>query len=438
MPTALIVDEDIDSLLALAEVFREHGYQTETAQELTRARDILLKKMPEVALLDETVGGEASLDVLEQVDLAPVMEIYLMSSERSVHSASRAMRAGVSDYFDKPVDTEQLGRDLAELSRELGGEEPDVSKSGRGLLVGESSPMQRMYRMIRKCAPSEASILITGESGVGKELVARTIHELSQRRSETLVSVNCSAIPRDLMESELFGHVKGSFTGASTSHRGFFERASGGTLFFDEITEMDASLQAKLLRVLEVNRVRPVGSEKDIDVDARIIAATNQDPEEAVSEGRLREDLYYRLAQFPLRVPSLRERGDDVLLLAEVFLQNQNQSSGIEKQFSDEVTDAFKLHDWPGNVRELKNAVVHGHLLAATEIGIDDLPDGIPSTMPISGQYIRTSIGTPLDEVERRHILSTLAHFDGDKKKTAEVLGISLKTLYNRLKAYGT
>jgi DNA-binding NtrC family response regulator len=440
MPTALIVDQDMDTLLRLAEVFRESGYATETAQDLRRARDVLLKGMPEVALFDENVAGQCTLDVLEQIDLSDVVEIYLMSDERTVKNASRAMRLGVSDYFSKPVDEDQLRGNLQELGDEFNTDSSrnGVAKSGRGLLIGESPPMRRMYRLIRKCAPSEASILLIGESGAGKELVARSIHDLSNRAERDMVSINCSAIPKDLMESELFGHRKGSFTGATKDHRGLFERASGSTLFLDEITEMDAAVQAKLLRVLEVNKVRPVGSEKDLAVDARIIAATNQDPVEAVEDGRLREDLYYRLAQFPLHVPPLRDKGDDVTLLANYFLAQQNESSGIEKTFDPEVLDAFQLHDWPGNVRELRNAVIHGHLLAGERILVNDLPNGIPSSMPVSGQYVRVGVGTPLVEVERRHILSTLAHFEGDKKQTAKALGISLKTLYNRLNQYGT
>jgi two-component system response regulator AtoC len=438
MPTALIVDHDMDNLLSLAEVFRANGYSAETAQDLRRAREILLKRMPEVALFDERVDDQSTLDLLEQVDLAEVIEIYLMSDSRSVRSASRAMRLGVSDYLSKPVDKEQLGNNLRELNDEISRDADDdtVSKNARGLLIGESPSMTRLYRLIRKCAPSDASILLTGESGAGKELVAQTIHGLSSRKTMDMVSVNCSAIPKELMESELFGHRKGSFTGATKDHRGFFERATGSTLFLDEITEMDPSLQAKLLRVLEAGKVRPVGSEKDLEVDARIITATNQDPVEAVEDGRLREDLYYRLAQFPLHVPPLRDRADDIALLANHFLAQQNETTGIEKSFDEDVLEALQLHDWPGNVRELKNAIIHGHLLAGETIRIEDLPDGIPSNMPVGGQFVRVAVGTPLVEVERRHILSTLAHFEGDKKKTAKALGISLKTLYNRLNEY--
>jgi len=439
MPTALIVDQDMESLLSLAETFRAHGYSVETATDLRRARDTLVKSMPEVALLNENVGGECSFDMLEQVDLSDVVEIYLMSAARSVASASRAMRLGVADYLHIPVDREHLAQNLENLAASPQGDTADdtVSKSARGLLIGETPAMKRLYRLIRKCAPSDVSILIGGESGVGKELVAHTIHELSNRAKKPMIAVNCSAIPSELMESELFGHRKGSFTGATRNHRGFFERAHGGTLFLDEITEMDAALQTKLLRVLEVNKLRPIGSEKDIAVDARIIAATNRDAVEAVEDGLLREDLYYRLAQFPLYVAPLRDKPDDIRLLAEHFLAEQNLSSGNAKEFAPDTIETLLLHDWPGNVRELKNAVIHGHLLAGDTITREDLPDAIPSSMPGTGQYVRISVGTPLAEVERRHILSTLAHFEGDKKKTAAALGVSLKTLYNRLNKYG-
>ena len=438
MPTALIVDHDPENLLSLAETFRAKGYAVETARQLREARSMLTKRMPEVALFNEEIDGEDSLDLLEQVDLAEVVEIYLMSSARSVRSASRAMRLGISDYFDIPVDRKRLATNLENLELERQHTEDDdrEPESSPDLLIGESQPMRRMYRLIRKCAPSDATILLTGESGVGKELVARTIHTLSRRKNEDMISVNCSAIPHELMESELFGHTKGSFTGAAKSHRGFFERASGGTLFLDEITEMDASLQAKLLRVLESQKVRRIGGEKDLDVDVRIIAATNQDPVEAVDKEQLREDLYYRLAQFPMHVPPLRDRAEDIKLLAEHFLAQQNESSGKQKKFDEKVVEALMLHDWPGNVRELRNAVIHGYLLAGNTIDIEDLPNGIPSSMPVSGQFVRISVGTPLEEVERRHILSTLAHFEEDKNQTAEALGISLKTLYNKLKKY--
>lgn len=438
MATALIVDQDMEFVLSIAELFRKEGFATETATDLREARNLLLRELPEVAMFAENVGGEASLEMLEDVDLHGVMEIYLVSPGRSLDTAIRAMRIGVSDYFEKPIDSDRLRENLRALTDEI---ECVVNSTAettehRGKLIGESPPMQRLYRLLKKCAPSDASILVSGESGVGKEVVARLIHELSGRSACELIAFNCGAIPHELMESELFGHVKGSFTGATANHKGFFERAAGGTLFFDEITEMDQGLQAKLLRALETHHVRPVGAEKDIEVDVRIIAATNVRLREALEEGTLREDLYYRLAQFPLSIPPLRERSEDLLLLADHFLQQQNEKQGTDKAFSEDVIELFRLHQWPGNVRELKNAVIHGHLLAGNVIEVEDLPDTIRASVLDPDARPEAFVGAPICEVERRHILATLEHYDGDKKRAAETLGISLKTLYNKLKLY--
>ncbi|MGD8810406.1 MAG: sigma-54 dependent transcriptional regulator, partial [Gammaproteobacteria bacterium] len=305
MGTALIVDDDPEHLLSLSEVFRSAGYSAETLRDLSEARGAMLRRMPDVALLKERIDDHSALEILNELDLSNVVELYLMSPDRNLDSATEAMQLGVSDYFEIPVDRDRLLEHLKYLSEELetAHESHGPSKSARGYLVGESVLMHRLYRTIRKCAPSEASILLTGENGTGKELVARTIHELSARANGDFVAVNCGAIPAELMESELFGHKKGSFTGAARDHKGLFERANGGTLFLDEISEMDSALQVKLLRVLETRSVSPVGSEQEISTDARIVAATNRNPKDAVAEGRLREDLYYRLAQFPLRVP---------------------------------------------------------------------------------------------------------------------------------------
>ena len=438
MPLALIVDDDAECTLELAEIFRQHGYSLETADSLSAARESLLRRMPEVAMLNDVVADEDALELLESIDLGHVREIYLMSAAPTVQVATRAIRVGASDFFNKPVDRKRLERNLRELSEDLSQQQKEATaeKSGRGLLTGESRPMQKLYRLVRKCAPTNASIFLAGESGSGKELVAQTIHQLSERAARPFVALNCSALTPELMESELFGHKKGSFTGAVRDHNGYFQRAHRGTLFLDEITEMDPALQAKMLRVIETGNVRPVGAEKEVSVDIRIVTATNRDAEDAVSEGLLREDLYYRLAQFPLRVPTLRERGEDIELLAQYFLEQRNAETGLDKTFGDGVVDILRLHDWPGNVRELRNAVWHGYLLAGSVIQADDLPGRVLSTNPGSGEFIRLNVGTPLAEVERRAILSTLEHFGGNKKKTAAALGVSLKTLYNRLKSY--
>ncbi|MGD8325135.1 MAG: sigma-54 dependent transcriptional regulator [Gammaproteobacteria bacterium] len=440
MSTALIVDDNAETLVKLARVFREKGYATETSSTLSATREALLRRLPEVALLNETVGGDSTLDLLLTLDLSRVVELYLMSDRASVSVATRAMRVGISDYFEKPVDQERLAKNLDSLQQESS---PAIDldlagdKSGQGLLIGESDPMRRLTRLIRKVAPDDVSVLLAGESGTGKELAARTLHALSHRADREFVAVNCGAVPAELMESELFGHIKGSFTGATQNRRGIFRRADGGTLFLDEITELAPGLQAKLLRALEAQVVTPVGGEKEIPVNVRVVSATNRDPQEAVDDGVLREDLYFRLAQFPVRVPPLRERSSDIELLADYFLKEQNEERGIDKTFNADVIEIFNLHDWPGNVRELRNVIIHGHLLAGSEIAVDDLPEYLPQVDSQGGRGFRTQIGMSLEEVERKHLLATLAHFGGEKKKSAEVLGISLKTLYNRLKKYG-
>jgi DNA-binding NtrC family response regulator len=438
--TALIVDDEAETLVRLARIFRENGYSTETSQTLSSARESLLRRMPEVAILNETVDGESTLDLLMELDLSRVIELYLMSDHASLRVATQAMQIGFSDYFEKPVDEKHLEQNLKALDTDHSGarrSNPAALKTGQGLLVGESHPMHRLSRLLRKVAANDVAVLLAGESGTGKELAAQTLHYLSHRADNDFVALNCSAVPSELMESELFGHVKGSFTGATRNHRGIFRRANGGTLFLDEITELPPPLQAKLLRVLESGIVTPVGAEKEIAVDVRIVSATNRDPQEAINDGSFREDLYFRLAQFPIRVPPLRERGTDIELLATHFLNEQNGERGLTKTFNQEVLEIFNVHSWPGNVRELRNVVIHGHLLAGEQITGEDLPEYLPQTDNSGASGFKTQIGMSLADVERKHLLATLAHFGGDKKEAASVLGISLKTLYNRLKKYG-
>jgi DNA-binding NtrC family response regulator len=279
-------------------------------------------------------------------------------------------------------------------------------------------------------------VFVTGESGTGKELVAETVHLLSRRREKPFVAVNCGAMAPTLIESELFGHEKGSFTGADRRRAGYFERADGGTLFLDEISEMPQELQVKLLRVLEVGAVTRVGSTDLTPVNVRVLAASNRDPAEAVSKGRLREDLLYRLNVFPIELPPLRTRGEDAALLAEHFLKQLNAREGSQKRFTSRALARLQALPWPGNVRELKNVVERAAILADTTIEAETLP--LPHVeVPIAEDAtLNLRIGTPLAEIERRVILTTLERLDGNKRRTAEVLGISLKTLYNRLNVY--
>ena len=299
-----------------------------------------------------------------------------------------------------------------------------------GLLNGASQAMEALYRQIARVALTDATVLLEGESGTGKELIAQTLHQASARAGKPFI-----AIPAHLIEAALFGHEKGSFTGALRQHIGYFEYASGGTLFLDEITEMPTDMQVKLLRVLESGSFLRVGGNGEVRADVRIIAATNRELREAVEEGGLREDLLYRLAVFPIRVPALRERGKDVELLAQHFLQCLNREGGTSKQFSRHALERIRAHSWPGNVRELKNMVHRAYILASETLEADETAFAAGGgAARLDNGLLSFAIGTPLADAQRETILATLHHFNGNKRQTANALGISLKTLYNRLK----
>jgi DNA-binding NtrC family response regulator len=308
-------------------------------------------------------------------------------------------------------------------------------------LIGNSPAMQKVRDLIGRVAPTDSTVLICGESGCGKELVAESIHAMSPRAGKPLVAINCAAIPSTLIEAELFGHERGSFTGAIRTREGVFERASGGTLLLDEITEMPLDLQSRLLRVLETKRLSRVGGSADLPIDVRVLASTNRPATQAISDGRLREDIYYRLAVLTVHLPPLRERGEDVLILTEFFLSELNLRNGTHKRMSDELRARFLRHRWPGNVRELRNAVERAYILCDGELNLSDaeMPtvrhsqEGGGTT---DGENVQMPIGATLDQIERTFILATLKHFEGDKRRTADVLGCSLKTLYNKLHAY--
>ena len=312
-------------------------------------------------------------------------------------------------------------------------------------LYGSCDSMRSLFDMIERVAGTNATIAVLGESGSGKELVANAIHLLSDRRQRPFVAVNCGALPETLIESELFGHERGSFTGAARTHRGCFERANGGTLFLDEITEMPVDMQVRLLRVLETGRFSRIGGDQEISTDVRVIAASNRDLRVAVASGKLREDLMYRLCVIPVTVPPLRERGRDTLLLAEMFLEQLNEDNGTAKSFTDDARSRLAAHAWPGNVRELKNVVHRGFVLSDEEVDVELDGEFGAGVEPASAQRVETTngnevmirVGTSLETAERALIMATLRAVDGSKSKAAQVLGISLKTLYNRLHEYG-
>jgi len=312
-------------------------------------------------------------------------------------------------------------------------------------MVGSSPAMQELYDQILRVAPTNAPVLVVGETGTGKELVAETVHQLSERSKRPYVTINCGAIAPTLVESELFGHEKGSFTGATSQRVGVFERAHQGTLFLDEITEMPLELQVKLLRVLETRELHRIGGSAAIPADVRIVAATNRDPHEAVKQGQLREDLLYRLMVFPIRVPPLRERGGDVEQIAEHVLSRLNHKAGTSKRFTPEAIEQLSRQSWPGNVRELANCVERAFILASDRIDVEALPfdagPGAPAARPPDvagdGNGIWVPLGASLAEVEHDLIRLTLEHHGGDRTRTSQTLGISVRTLYNRIQKYG-
>ena len=456
MPHALIVDDDDGFQAAVAEVVREFGFSVDQADSLRAARGLIERRSPDVALVDLALPDGRGSELF--VELSEGSDVVMITGNATLDSAVQALREGATDYLVKPVDLQRLRAVLknvarrSELREEVDNLRAELRELGRfGSLVGSSTSMQVLYDAISRVAPTSASVLIQGESGTGKELIAETVHRLSRRRKQRFVAVNCGAISPQLIESELFGHEKGSFTGANRMHRGYFEQAAGGTLFLDEITEMPQELQVKLLRVLETGRITRVGAEQDIESDVRIVAATNRDPQRAVDEGKLRQDLLYRLAVFPLVVPPLRDREGDVEVLAQHFLGELNRGEEAEKHFSADALDLLRRRAWPGNVRELKNVVERSFIMADTSIDASCIPAERPGAVPPKaevaaasgsepsndgGGTVEIAPGTSIDEAERRLIIATLEAFDGNKEKAAGVLQISLKTLYNRLKEY--
>ena len=448
LPRAVLVDDDTDFQSALAEVVRAEGFAVETAATLKAARELLDARLPDLLVVDLNLPDGSGLELLGELEGKPPIEVILITGNATVDSAVEALRRGAADYLTKPVDMPRLKSVLVnvarrrELREEIQTLRGELRSLGRfGPMIGASSVMQKVYDLVSRVAPTDATVLVQGESGTGKELVAQTVHQLSRRRKQPFLPLNCGAVSPQLIESELFGHERGSFTGAERTHKGVFERATGGTLFLDEITEMPIELQVKLLRVLESGVVARIGGERELQVDVRVIAATNKEPEKAVSEGKLREDLLYRLSVFPIRLPPLRERTGDVELLVEYFLSQLNEAEGTSKRFTREALTRLQAHHWPGNVRELKNLVHRAHILADVDIDPSCLPPTGASPLGaletgMDGSVLQLKVGCSVAEAERRLILATLDACGGNKEKAAKMLGISLKTLYNRLNEY--
>jgi DNA-binding NtrC family response regulator len=460
----LVVDDETVARRGLVSLLTGWGYDVDEAADGHEALEKAIKGLPSVVITDlvmPRLDGHALLKSLREE--VPFAAVILLTGQGTIETAVAAMREGAYDYLTKPVDVARLKllipkaassseavREVAFLRRQL------QQVKGMGQLVGTGPAMQALYRLIEMAAPTPAPVLITGESGTGKELVARTIHELSPRARAPFVAVNCAAIPETLLESEIFGHEKGAFTGALERRAGCFELAHQGTLFLDEIAEMNPATQAKFLRVLEGGAVRRLGGRAEIKMDVRVLAATNKDPQKALRDGSFREDLYYRLNVVSLALPPLREHREDIPLLVEAFIEEFNAKYGKSIGGVDPAAEtALEAAAWPGNVRELKNTLERAVIVCAGQsIALGDLSEmsarggaeaaagqshGVQpaAAAGTAGDSLALAIGTSIEEAERQLILRTLAAQDNNKTRAAQVLGISLKTLHNKLKAYG-
>jgi len=442
----LVVDDHQASAEGLRDYLHEWGHEARAAGGVAEALALLDSWRPEAVVCDLLMPpGPGGMELLREVRARdPWIGFIMLTGHGSIEDAVQATRDGAYDFLTKPVDLNRL-RLLLERLAERNEMRSEVARlrhklatlGEAGALVSRSLPMRKLADVMERVAPSAASVLITGESGSGKDFIAQILHDLSGRARAPFVAINCPAIPEALLESELFGHERGAFTGALAERAGLFEHAAGGTLFLDEITEMAPGLQAKLLRVLETRRFRRVGGREEKLADLRIVAATNRDPEQAVRERRLREDLFYRLNVFHLNVPALRERREDIAPLAARFIalyaeQNQKPVEGL----SNEAMAALERYDWPGNVRELRNAIERAVVLArGPVIELEDLPQRLARATVVIERPRVTPI-EPLEEIERRAILAALEAFGNNKTHTARALGISLKTLHNKLKRY--
>jgi DNA-binding NtrC family response regulator len=447
----LIVEDEENERTGLAELVRAWGYETNTADDGVDGLAKVVSWGPAIVVTDLKMPRMDGLELLEHIAAAPQqVAVILLTGMGKVDAAVAAMKGGAFDFIEKPVNPTRL-RNILQNATRIRGAERELEVSRRrlrdvgvlGSLVGPSKKMQEIFRLVEMVAPSTASVLITGESGTGKELLARTIHSLSPRKVKPFVAINCAAIPETLIESEIFGHEKGAFTGAVERRTGCFELAEGGTLLLDEIGEMPIATQAKLLRVLEDRKLRRLGSKGETSVDVRVLAATNKPPEEAVARGELRNDLYYRLNVFNIHMPPLREHMDDLSELVQALLAEMNQKHNrTVVGVNEAVMSAFQAHNWPGNVRELRNTLERAVILCASPmIEPKHLPPGFGKAFvraPVhDANSVHLGVGTTVGEAERLLILKTLQATHNNKTRAAEILGISLKTLHNKLKEYG-
>jgi DNA-binding NtrC family response regulator len=440
----LIVEDDAAARVGLEQLVRSWGFTAESAKDGEDALEKVTSFRPAIVITDLVMPRMDGLGLLRALQQQGAdATTLLLTAQGTVETAVEAMKEGAYDYLTKPVDIQRLKILLdkiverLETLREVKSLRRQLREHGTfGTLIGNSPEMRKIYQVVEQAAPTSASVLITGESGTGKELVAQTIHQLSPRAAFQFIAINCAAIPETLLESEIFGHEKGAFTGAADRRQGCFELADRGTLFLDEIGEMTPATQVKLLRVLQEQKFRRLGGRTEQSVDVRIIAATNADPVEAVRQGKLREDLFYRLNVFSLRLPPLRERKEDLPLLIQSFInefnaRNQKAVAGVDH----EAMRLLEQHTWPGNVRELRNVIERATILAPGQfIEAKHMPPVVEGEAPPSREApMALAAGITVEEAERRLIMMTLAHTRDNKTRAAEILGISLKTLHNKL-----
>ncbi len=446
----MIVEDEANERTGLAELVSSWGYRTDTAADGVEALEKVATFSPSIVITDIKMPRMDGMELVEKLaDLSQSIAVVMVTAQKTTEAAFHAGRLGVQDYIEKPIDFRRLRSILGNVGEILQTRTENETlrrslrdKGALGRLVGSSPKMLEIFHLIEMVAPSTAAVLITGASGTGKELVARTIHDLSPRRNKPFVPINCAAIPETLIESEIFGHEKGAFTGALERRTGCFELAEGGTLLLDEIGEMPVGTQAKLLRVLEDHKVRRLGSKVETAVDVRVLAATNKTPDDAVAAGELRQDLYYRLNVFNINMPSLREHKEDIRdlvksLLAEMSRKHERKVADV----SEAVLNLFQNYAWPGNVRELRNTLERAVIVC--EGGLVEtkhLPPGFGQNVRPAAHdpdAVHLGVGTTVEEAEKQLILKTLQATTNNKTRAAEILGISLKTLHNKLKEYG-
>ncbi len=439
-PRLLIIDDDKNHREGLVLLLQAHKYNVDQADGAKAAMELIRNNHYDLVITDFKMQEIDGMELLKMInDFDPLQKVIMITGFSSIEHAVEAIHLGAIDYIAKPVDPVRLKQIIDRLLKT-----PAIEKNMAvperfvhfGDIIGKSRPIKNVVKKINEIANIDVPVLVIGESGTGKELVAHAIHKASTRKDAPFIAVNTGAIPKDLISSELFGHVKGAFTGAVENKKGKFEEANGGTLFLDEISSMSEQVQISLLRVLENHKIDRVGGAREIDIDVRIVAATNENMEDMIAAGKFREDLYYRLNVYNIELPPLRERNEDISLIGNYFLEKFNKEYGKKIQSIDEeATNILQKYSWPGNIRELRNILLRSMISAKDIIHKKDLPESIRKGI-LPGQEIRFPAGTPLPEIERKSIIKTLLMAKGNKLKAAEMLGISRRSLYNKLEDY--